>query len=95
MLTIFRGRLVLLYFRNASYRERYFALEKSDLSSQESDGKLFWLQSCFRKHEDVRLGAVTECDLSITTQQVHEEMREAYLGSEHTRSLIPSSKPAV
>ena len=74
MLITFRRRLVLLYFRNASYRKRYFALEKSDLSSLESDGKLFWLQSCLRNHEDVRPGAVTECDLSITTQQVHEEM---------------------
>ena len=89
ILIIFR-RLMLLYFRNASYRKRYFALEKSDPSGLESDEKLLWLQSCRRKHEALRLQAITECDRSITTQQVHEEMREACLRSEHIRSLLLS-----
>ena len=90
MLIIFRRRLVLLHFRNASYRKRYFALEKSDPSRLESDEKLLCLQSCLRKHEALRLEAVRECGRSIRTQQVHEEMREAYLGSEHTRSFLLS-----
>ena len=87
ILIIFR-RLVLLYFRNASYRKRYFALEKSNPSGLESDEKLLWLQSCRRKNEALRLRAVTECDCSITTQQVHEEMREACPRSEHIWSLL-------